>query len=216
MLDPMDRDDWDERYAGEELVWTAEANRFLVEEVGGLPPGRALDVACGEGRNAVWLAELGWAATGVDFSPAGLGKGRRLAEARGVDVSWVEADVTAWDPPAGAFDLVAICYLQLPAEARREAAARAVAALAPGGTLVWVGHDLDNLELGVGGPQQASVLHTAEDLVADLHAADPGLVVERAGQVLRPVAKEGQVGDAIDTLVRVRRPASGGSRRPLR
>ncbi|MBK9180438.1 MAG: class I SAM-dependent methyltransferase [Acidimicrobiales bacterium] len=203
----MDRADWDERYAGTELVWTADANRFVVEQVTGLTAGRALDVACGEGRNAVWLAEQGWEATGVDFSAAGLDKGRHLAAARGVDVTWVEADVTAWDPPAGAFDLVVVCYLQLPAPARRAAAARAVAALAPGGTLVWVGHDLDNLERGVGGPREASVLHTADDLVADLHAADPGLVVERAGQVLRPVTKEGQAGDAVDTLVRVRRPS---------
>ncbi len=74
----MDRNAWDERYAGDELVWSAQPNRFLVAEVETLPPGRALDLACGEGRNAVWLAERGWDVTGVDFSNAGIDKARRL------------------------------------------------------------------------------------------------------------------------------------------
>src|SRR5579875_1878471 len=78
----MDRAEWDARYAGEELLWRAEPNQFLVEEVAELPPGRALDVACGEGRNAIWLAEHGWNATGVDFSEVALAKARRLADQR--------------------------------------------------------------------------------------------------------------------------------------
>ena len=76
----VDRNAWDERYAGDELVWSAQPNRFLVAEVETLPPGRALDLACGEGRNAVWLAERGWDVTGVDFSNVGLDKARRLAD----------------------------------------------------------------------------------------------------------------------------------------
>ena len=84
----MDRHDWDARYAGEQLVWSAEPNRFLVAEVDGLPPGRALDVACGEGRNAIWLAEHGWMVTAVDFSAVAIDKGRRLAAARDVAVHW--------------------------------------------------------------------------------------------------------------------------------
>lgn len=202
----MDREDWNRRYAATDLVWTANPNQFVVAEAEGLEPGRALDWACGEGRNAVWLATQGWDVTAVDFSSAGLEKGRTLAEAAGVDVAWVEADVTAWQPEVGAFDLVVIAYLQLPAGARRVAAAGAVRALAPGGSLVWVGHDLDNLEHGYGGPPSSAVLHTADDLVADLHAADPSLVVERAEAVIRVVEKDGARHEAIDTLVRVRRP----------
>ncbi len=86
MVASMEREEWDERYASHELLWHAEPNRFVVEEVGDLAPGTALDLACGEGRNAVWLAEQGWRATGVDFSAVALAKGRRMAEQRGVTV----------------------------------------------------------------------------------------------------------------------------------
>ncbi len=102
----MDPRDWDERYRTDELVWRADPNRFLVEEVEHMPPGRALDLACGEGRNALWLAAQGWEVTAVDFSAVGLAKGRRLATERGIRANFVEADVLTWDPPARAFDLV--------------------------------------------------------------------------------------------------------------
>ena len=78
------REDWNTRYAQKELVWTAEPNRAFAAEVSGLAPGRALDVACGEGRNAVWLAERGWQVTGVDFSEVALEKAATLAASRGV------------------------------------------------------------------------------------------------------------------------------------
>ena len=115
----MDRNAWDERYAGDELVWSAQPNRFLVAEVETLPPGRALDLACGEGRNAVWLAERGWDVTGVDFSNVGLDKARRLAEARGVSAQWEVADVTEYTPAPESFDLVIVMYLHLPEASRR-------------------------------------------------------------------------------------------------
>jgi SAM-dependent methyltransferase len=94
----MEREDWDRRYRGTELVWTAQPNRFLVQELRGLPPGRALDLGSGEGRNAVWLAEGGWKVTAVDFSPVALDKARRLAQARGVTVDWVLADLRDYEP----------------------------------------------------------------------------------------------------------------------
>ena len=87
------RDDWNARYAQKELLWTAAPNRRFAEEVAGLAPGRALDLACGEGRNAVWLAERGWEVTGVDFSDVALAKAAELATSRGVEVDWVVADV---------------------------------------------------------------------------------------------------------------------------
>ncbi|MGL5908624.1 MAG: class I SAM-dependent methyltransferase, partial [Phycicoccus sp.] len=89
----MDAAAWDDRYAGSELLWTAEPNRFVVEQVGPLPVGTAVDLACGEGRNAVWLAGQGWRTTGVDFSATGLAKSRALAERARVDVRWVQHDV---------------------------------------------------------------------------------------------------------------------------
>jgi len=200
----MDADAWNERYGTAEYVWKADPNRFLVEEAAGLPVGRALDLACGEGRNAVWLAQSGWTATGVDFAEAGLAKGRRLARDRGVEVDWICADATRWDPPPTAYDLVAVFYLQLPAAARARAMAVAAHALAPGGTLLVVAHDRANLTAGTGGPQDEAVLFTPDDVVADLHAVDPDISVERAETVERPVA--GAARPALDCLVRARRP----------
>ncbi len=180
------------------MLFGVEPNRFLVAEVEDLAPGRALDVACGAGRNAVWLASRGWTVTGVDFSDVALENARALAVSRRVEVEWVRADVREWQPPAGAFDLVAVLYLQLPAAERDATLRRAAAGLAPGGTLVVVGHHSDNLEHGSGGPKDPRVLFSAEDVVADLD----GIVVEKAEAVLRPVEGER---DAIDALVRARR-----------
>jgi SAM-dependent methyltransferase len=196
----MQSDDWDRRYAGEDMVWSVEPNRFVAAETGNLAPGRALDVACGEGRNAIWLAQQGWEVVATDFSGVALEKGRRLAERAGVTVDWVEADVTAWDPP-GRFDLIVVSYLQLPAGPLADAFARLVPTLAPRGTLLVVGHDRRNLAEGVGGPQSADVLLDADEVVALL----PGLDVERAEVVERPV--EGADRPALDTLVRAHRPA---------
>ena len=195
----MDRSSWDERYRTEELVWKAEPNRFLVAEVGSLRPGRALDLACGEGRNALWLAERGWEVVGVDFSAVGLDKARSLAASRGLRVELVEADLREWDPPEASFDLVVLIYLHLPAADRRQVLAAASRALAPGGTLLVVGHDSTNLTDGVGGPQDASVLYTPDEIAAEL----PGVKLERAERVRRRL-EDGR--EAIDALVRARRP----------
>lgn len=200
----MDASDWNARYATDELIWKAEPNRFLPPEVAGLAPGRALDLACGEGRNAVWLAQQGWTATGVDFAAEGLAKGRRLAADRGVAVEWVEADLLTWAPSPRSYDLVVVFYLQLPAPERGRVLRAAAEALAPGGTLLVVAHDSRNLTDGYGGPQSASVLYTAADVLADLGAAD-GLAVERAEEVLRPVVVDDRTFEAIDCVVRLRR-----------
>lgn len=199
----MDRESWNERYGTDELVWHAEPNRFLVEAVEGLTPGRALDLACGEGRNAVWLASQGWKVVGVDFSSAGLAKGRGMAHERGVEVTWVEADVVSWTPPRGAFELVVVMYLQLPADQRRAALGHAAAALAPKGVLLVVGHDATNPTEGFGGPQDPAVLYGAEDVVGDLG----GLRIDRAERVERQVETPSGAAVALDALVRAVRPA---------
>jgi len=201
----MDRSDWDERYQGSELVWTAEPNRFLPAEVASLAPGRALDLACGEGRNALWLAERGWRVTAVDFSAVGLAKAAALAEARHVEVAWIEADLANWVPPEAGFDLVIVFYLHLPADERRLVLARAAAAAAPGGTVLVVGHDLSNLDGGYGGPQDPSVLTTPADLAADLD----GLTIEKAELVHRTVQTADGERTAIDNLVRAVRRTLG-------
>ncbi|WP_017596652.1 class I SAM-dependent methyltransferase [Nocardiopsis potens] len=206
----MDSDAWDERYRAAELVWGAAPNRFVVEQTEDLAPGRALDVAAGEGRNAVWLAEQGWRVRATDFSPVAVERGRRLAAERGAEVEWDVADARTDAPEAGGYDLVLLAYLHLPAEERRRALAGAVRALAPGGRLVSIGHDRSNIEHGTGGPQEPSILHDAEEIAADLTAAarDQGIALDigRAGRVLRPVRTEDGEAEAIDTLVVAERP----------
>lgn len=196
----MDATAWNERYAGADLIWTAEPNMFVVDEVAELPPARALDLACGEGRNAVWLASKGWETTGVDFSAVGLAKGRHLADAVGVEVTWIEADATSWQPPASGFDLVILCYLQLDGPGRTAALEVAARATALGGHVLVVAHDRDNLVRGVGGPPDASVLYDVEETTSVLVSA--GLEVVKAAQVERPVTSAEGVRMAIDTLVR--------------
>ena len=206
----MDAKVWDERYSGTDMVWSATPNQFLPPEVDGLAPGTALDLACGEGRNAIWLAEQGWTVTGVDFSQVGIDKSRRLATERGVTGTWITADATSWTP-TGAFDLVVIFYLQLPASERRAAVRTAISSLAVGGTFLLVGHDLLNLTEGHGGPKDADVLQTAEDILDDLAQcevdSDRELVIERSGRVERVVHTDAGERTAIDTLVRARRVA---------
>jgi len=196
------REDWNARYAGSELLWTAQPNRLFASEAERLEPGRALDLACGEGRNAVWLAERGWRTTGVDFSDVAIEKAQRLAASRGVEVDWIVADVLEHVPARRAFDLVAVLYLQLPRGELAEALRAAAGALAPGGTLLALGHDTTNLTEGHGGPRDAAVLFTPEDVVAELG----GLEIERAEKVRRTVALDDGAATAIDAFVRARRP----------
>jgi SAM-dependent methyltransferase len=193
------RERWNRRWAGERANAATTPSAFLIAETETLPPGRALDLACGAGRNAVWLARRGWRVTGVDFSDVALQAARGLAASARVDVEWIEADAVTWPAESRAYDLVAVMYLQLPAAERRAALARAAAAVRSGGTLLVVGHDLLNLTEGVGGPTQADVLFTPDDVAAEIGV----LVVEKSERVRRAV--EGAGRDAIDALVRARR-----------
>ncbi|NGN62302.1 class I SAM-dependent methyltransferase [Streptomyces sp. A7024] len=204
----MDASAWDDRYAAHELVWGGAPNRWVAQETGELPVGRALDLAAGEGRNAIWLAERGWRVTAVDFSEVALDRARRLATTdRPPEVAerieWVRADVLSYEPAPGGFDLVVLAYLQLPEAERVPVWRRAAAAVAPGGSMLVVGHDSTNLSEGTGGPQDPSVLYTPADVLTAV--ADAELKTVRANQVRRPVEKDGGVVDAIDALVLLRR-----------
>jgi SAM-dependent methyltransferase len=198
----VDQRQWDEAYASAELVWAAEANRFVVEELAGLAAGRALDLGTGEGRNAIWLAERGWQVTAVDFSAVGLAKAAELAARRGVtSVRWVEADLREYQPGPAAYDLVLLAYVHLPPDEFAALLPMAASALAPGGTLLVVGHDVDNIAHGHGGPQDPRILHRVQDVVAAL----PGLAIQRAEQARRPVLTGDGERAAIDTVVRAQR-----------
>ena len=194
---------WNRRWTEERAQPSPAPSELLVAAVDGLAPGSALDLACGAGRNAVWLARRGWRVTAVDFSEAALRMARALASDEGVAVEWIEADAVAWAPPARAFDLVCVLYLQLPPVERRSALAHAAAAVRPGGTLLVVGHDLLNLTEGWAGPTQADVLFTPADVVAEID----GLEVVRAERVRRAVAEAPPGRAAIDALVSARRTA---------
>ena len=202
----MNSEDWNQRYDGDELIWTATPNQFLVSEVEGLQPGSVLDVACGEGRNAVWLALQGWEATGVDFSSVALEKAAKLAAHNNVTASWIEADLTTWAPVASSFDLIVLAYVHLPSEARGKLHRTIADGLAPGGTLLIIAHSLDNLTNGFGGPPSADVLFSPDDVISDLSGL--GLTVEKAELVTRTVQSDDGEKHALDTLVRARRPLS--------
>jgi SAM-dependent methyltransferase len=201
--------DWDARYRESGLVWGAQANRFVVQYTADLPAGRAVDLACGEGRNSLYLAGRGWQVTGVDFSAVALDKARAAEQALSADadgaqhpIRWVCADVGDYRPDP--VDLVLLAYLHLPRAQWREALLRGAAALAPGGRILLVGHNTRNITEGSGGPQNPDVLYTASDAVQALGEGAPDLVVEVALEPHREVP--GADRPAIDTVVLARRP----------
>lgn len=195
----MDAAAWDARYAAAQL-WSDEPNQLAADLLSGLPAGRALDVAAGEGRMALWLASRGWRVTALDFSASGLARGQARAAARGLDVEWLVADATQ-ATLAPVYDLVLVLYLHLDPPGLSTALRHAADALAPGGVLLALGHDRDNLTRGVGGPQDVTLLWDTDTL----RSAVPTLEIERLEQVERPVSEA----VAVDTLLLARRPASG-------
>jgi SAM-dependent methyltransferase len=203
----MDSSGWDERYSASDLVWSATPNTWVEQLTAELPAGRVLDLAAGEGRNALWLVERGWQATVVDFSKVGLDRARSLASARfgsgDARLVTVVADLLTYQPEPESFDLVLVVYLQLQADDRRAVLRNAASAVAPGGRLLVVAHDSTNLASGVGGPQDPSVLYTADDVAADI--AGTGLVVQRSEAVLRAVSTDAGPRDAVDALLLARR-----------
>jgi SAM-dependent methyltransferase len=187
--------DWDQRYA-EQRQWSAEPNALVAELLDGLPPGTAVDLAAGEGRHALWLAALGWRVAAVDFSAVGLARGRAQPGAEAVE--WAVADVLRWTAPPASLDLVLVAYLHLPLDETVDLLTRAVDWLRPGGRLLVLGHDVENLTAGVGGPQEAAILHSVERLAPVAARLD----VDRLEQIRR----ETPAGTALDTLLWGRRP----------
>jgi SAM-dependent methyltransferase len=202
---------WDERYAASEAVWSTTPNAWVQQvvedDLAGTPVGTALDLAAGEGRNALWLAERGWQATAVDFSAVALDRartwaGERLGQAVG-RLTTVVADLLHYEPD-DVFDLVLVVYLQLPADQRGAVLRTAAGAVAPGGHLLVVAHDSDNVAHGCGGPQDTAVLYTAQDVAADV--AGLGLDAVRLEAARRPVRTADGTVEAIDALALLRRP----------
>ena len=200
----MDSRAWDERYSGRDLVWSRDANVFVQEIAGAMAPGTALDVAAGEGRNAIWLVERGWTVHASDFSPVAVERTAALADARlnsekRTRLTTSVADATA--PPADdvQYGLVLLSYLQLPLDPWKQALESAAAQVLPGGHLMVVIHAAHNLAHGVGGPQDTTVLHDPQDVVTAAHSLP--LTVESAQLRTREVEVDGTPRKAYDAVV---------------
>lgn len=173
MPDVLDEAFWEDRYAGMDRVWSGRPNQVLVTEAADLPAGRALDMGCGEGADAVWLAEQGWAVTAVDIAPSALARGAAHAPTDGGgSVEWVHGDVLSWPVPEGTFDLVTSHFLHGPPDQRRGLFARLAAGVAPGGVLLVVGHHPKDLEVNAGRHPWPEMMWTPEEVVDEL---DPAL-----------------------------------------
>ena len=186
----MDAKQWDERYAGAELVWTDNPNVFVAEILSDARPGTAVDLAAGEGRHAVWLARRGWDVTAVDFSEVGLQRAQQWAAEVGVGerLTTTVSDIAEYAPQPDSLDLVLLAYVQVPADVRRKAIMQCAAGLRVGGQIVVVAHDSSNLAEGTGGPPDARVLYTAEDVAADPAATPFDWEFQRQEVALREVA----------------------------
>ena len=157
------REFWDQRYSAPEYIFGTSPNLFLASQQHLFKPGdRVLDIACGEGRNSVWLASLGCQVLGMDVSPLALTKARQLAADRGVTVAWQEADVRSWQWQPDAFDAVVCIFIQFADPSQR---ARLFSGLQTtlklGGKLVLQGYTPKQVECKTGGPPQAAHMYTA-------------------------------------------------------
>jgi SAM-dependent methyltransferase len=154
--DPSVQAEWDGRYGDREQLWSGQPNGALVAEVAGLTPGRVLDVGCGEGADAVWLAGLGWDVTALEVSGVALRRAAGHARDAGVEVRWVHAELTRAELPSGSFDLVSAQYPALLRTPDGEAERALLAAVAPGGLLLLVHHaGMDTQPVHDGGPDPA-------------------------------------------------------------
>jgi SAM-dependent methyltransferase len=200
----FDEQSFEEMYRATDALWSGRPNVQLVREATDLPAGTALDVGCGEGADAIWLAARGWRVTAIDFAETALQRGAAAAAAAGVAdrIDWLRADVTGWVPDPGTFDLVSAQYMHLPPGERRVLFAALAAAVRPGGTLLVVGHDLAGHEAGEHRHAAPDRFFTAEEVAAALDRQE--WHVEVAGS--RPGARhEGQEVAVADVVLRARR-----------
>lgn len=201
---------WDARYRESDRIWSGDPNAALVAEVTDLPPGRALDLGCGEGGDAIWLALRGWHVTATDISGVALERAALHARDAGVPegaVEWQRHDL-AESFPEGAFDLVSASYLHTPGDMPREAILRrAAAAVVPGGVLLVTGH----ADPGPFDPPAHHDMHfpTPRDVLASLELPSDTWQVERAEAFERTQkGPDGRPGLRNDNVLRVRRPAA--------
>lgn len=209
----MDERFWDEHYGRADAIWSGDPNPQLVDEASGLPAGTALDVGCGEGADAIWLAGRGWHVTAVDITQVALDRAARNAEAAGVAdrITWVRADLTDGTSPGAGFDLVSAHFMHLPVAQRVPLYRRLAAAVAPGGTFLVVGHHPSDME-AIGRPDLPGMYFTASEVAADLPAGEWTVLVDEARG--RPFAgPDGRAVTIHDTVLKARRSAPARARR---
>lgn len=194
---------WDDRYATEGDVFGRAPNQFVAEVLAEASPGEVLDLGCGQGRNAIWLASRGHRVTAVDFSEVGVEHAAGHAAEAGVEVEFVAADLMHWEPKPEAYDIVLLSYLQLEPARRIPVHQKAIAALAPGGTLLLVAHHRENLTDGVGGPRLPEVCFTEAELAEDFGE----LEILRNEMVMRQVDRATISGTALDIILVARKSA---------
>ncbi|MDV6295404.1 class I SAM-dependent methyltransferase [Rhodococcus aetherivorans] len=204
----LDEELWDERYRSRPALWSGEPNRHLVGEAAELEPGLALDVGCGEGADAIWLARRGWRVDGVDVSGVALRRAAEHADRAGAEIAgritWLHENLTAWDPGRGRYDLVSAQYMHLPPPERDVLFRGLAEAVAPGGTLLIVGHHPTDLQTTVPRPPRPELFFTGADVVALLDPDGWDVVTEAA--VARSVTDpDGRAVTVHDTVVRARR-----------
>ncbi|CCW13049.1 class I SAM-dependent methyltransferase [Rhodococcus aetherivorans] len=204
----LDEELWDERYRSRPALWSGEPNRHLVGEAAELEPGLALDVGCGEGADAIWLARRGWRVDGVDVSGVALRRAAEHADRAGAEIAgritWLHENLTAWDPGRGRYDLVSAQYMHLPPPERDVLFRGLAEAVAPGGTLLIVGHHPTDLQTTVPRPPRPELFFTGADVVALLDPDGWDVVTEAA--VARSVTDpDGRAVTVRDTVVRARR-----------
>lgn len=201
--DLLSQEFWDARYGATDQVWSGNPNQRLVEQVSDLAPGTALDVGCGEGADAIWLATRGWQVTGTDVSPVALARAAERAAAEGHEVldriTWQQRDVLSWDPVPLQFDLVSAHFIHLPTAARESLHRQLAAAVRPGGTLLIVGHHPSDMETSVGRPPLPDFFFTADQVAATLDPDDWHIVVAAAPerQTLDPDGRPVTIRDAV-------------------
>jgi SAM-dependent methyltransferase len=192
-------DFWEEFYSGGRSRWSGKANASLVEEVEGLAPGTALDLGCGQGGDAIWLAAQGWAVTATDISQTALDVGAQHAAEAGVQVAWERHDLSA-SQPEGSFDLVTASFLHSDVELPRARILRAAAdAVAPGGTLLIVGH-------APSAEHHHGDLPSPEEVVTELALSEDDWELQVCELRERMHAFTGEAPKArVDSVVRLRR-----------
>ncbi|MGW0436428.1 FAD-dependent oxidoreductase [Micromonospora sp. NPDC003197] len=190
----FDEAGWEERYRTRPALWSGRPNPQLVVEAAELTPGRALDVGCGEGADARWLAERGWQVTAVDIATTALDRAAAHAAAVGGQVGdrieWVHADLRDQPPAEDAYDLVSAQFMQLPGEVRQKMFARLAAAVARGGTLLIVGHHPSDLRASAHRMHFPDMMFTAEEVAAALDPAGWDVLIAET----RPRTTLGQEG----------------------